>query len=105
MKTKFYLGQKVLCVNPTGYLAKDKEYTVPSLHNDGTDITVEECYNKTGFQAYKGSRFSPLEVQVSLTLAEIEDLKIAHSLITFLKDSLTDVDSLDSILMKIQQQR
>ena len=49
------LGEKVLCVDATGYLAEGQIYTVESIFKQGkviNSITVNECDEMDGYKSY-----------------------------------------------------
>ena len=72
-------GDKVICVDATGYLVDGQQYTVKRvfhLDNKIIGVTVNECIQKEGFSCYRTNRFIPIEkpYTVSITSDDLESL-------------------------------
>jgi hypothetical protein len=70
-------GDKVICIDPTGYLVDGQTYTVKHTYGGVTScnaITVNECAVSKGFEYYKIHRFEKVQ-PLNLVAISNDDLE------------------------------
>lgn len=93
-KDRFSIGDKILCIDPVGYLVSGEVYTVKKLHNNGQDVSVNECSNPTGFGCYDGKRFCNAEVNVTLSWQDMNVLDAIFDIADTFETSLVLTDTI-----------
>ena len=71
------VGDKVICIEPTGYLVEGQTYEVSALFNKGgttVGITVKECHTQDGYKSYIVERFKKIEQQNLVAISD-DDLE------------------------------
>ena len=108
-ESKFYVGQKILCVDPIGYLVADMIYTVKDSAVDDTGVVgvnVEECVNLRNFKVgYNESRFIPYTMDFVL---DYSDMMTLDAMIDFCYENNYIQDNIkileDSVSAQIKSQ-
>ena len=74
---KLQVGDKVVCIEPTGYLVLGEIYTIKSFNFDIDNVEgvmLEECVCTTSLVGYRLSRFYPKTIQIEVETLDIDFL-------------------------------
>ena len=97
---KFSVDQKVICVDPIGYLVDRQVYTVKSIELDSLgDIGIEvaECDNIAGFTSgYNQDRFRPFNVTFDLDYNDMMTLDLLLDLASEMNVIPDDFEKLEA---------
>lgn len=94
MSKKLKVGDKVFCIDATGYLVKGEKYTITKVWDSpsGFAVNVKECVSKEGYNCYRGDRFKLV----------LETIQISREDLTFIltnaaKSCFYNTESLDRL--------
>lgn len=103
-------GDRVKCINATGYLVEGQTYTVKETFGTVTNhnsITVNECVVNEGFKSYGINRFEKLNPPnlVSISNDDLEYITDAFlALDYFSEGTYINLANLSGIIDKIENQ-
>lgn len=103
-------GDKVVCIDATGYLVDGETYTVDSVFSSsGTivGISVKECVTKKGYLSYLTERFTKLEPPnlVAITNDDLEALLDAFIALDYWSEgTYVNMRSYSKVVDKIESQ-
>lgn len=106
------VGDKVICVKATGFLAAGETYTVKGLHkgkafDDLRGVTVVECVNKVGYISYGIDRFRKANTSHSVDISEDDLNSLIDAVISldyYSEGTYINLQSVNSVLSKLEGQ-
>ena len=104
------VGDKVTCIDATGYLVEGQAYTVKALFKRGNllkAITVDECINKKGYSSYLVERFEKIELPslVTLTSDDMESILDAFIALDYYSEgTYVNMNSYGNVVNKLDRQ-
>jgi hypothetical protein len=103
-------GDKVICIDPTGYLVEGETYTVKATFGEVTShnsITVDECVVNAGFKSYKINRFEKVKPPnlVAITQFDLETIQDAiYALDYYSEGTFVNLEGLAKVADNIERQ-
>jgi len=103
-------GDKVTCIDATGYLVKNEVYTVKDIFgtNSGNrSITVNECLVKEGYEFYKLNRFEKVKLPklIPITDDDLETMVDAFIALDYYSEgSYANIANCSKLIDRIESQ-